>query len=148
MKITSAYLGEIEIDESKLIIFPSGIPGFSEAKQFVLLELPDNQFFHILQSIDDEKLAFIITDPYHLYQDYSFELESSTLEFLKITNRDDIAIYTIVTVNKPFVASTINLKAPIVIHMKENIAKQVVLQKENYSSRAPISQPLHEKEEK
>lgn len=69
------------------------------------------------------------------------------MEFLNIKDRNDIAIYTIVTVNKPFEKSTINLKAPIVIHMKENIAKQVVLQKEDYSSRAPISQPLHEKEE-
>lgn len=147
MKMTSTYLGEIEVDESKIIKFPSGIPGFSESKQFVLLELPDNPIFHILQSVDDTNLAFIITDPYYLYKDYTFELETSTLEFLNIKDRNDIAIYTIVTVNKPFEKSTINLKAPIVIHMKENIAKQIVLQKEDYSSRAPISQPLHEKEE-
>lgn len=53
MKMTSTYLGEIEVDESKIIKFPSGIPGFSESKQFVLLELPDNPIFHILQSADD-----------------------------------------------------------------------------------------------
>ncbi|WP_152655248.1 flagellar assembly protein FliW [Oceanobacillus sp. CFH 90083] len=148
MKMTSAYLGEIEVNESKIITFPSGIPGFSESKQFVLLEFPDNQIFHILQSVDNVKLAFIITDPYYLYQEYTFELEASTLELLKIKDRNDVAIYTIVTVNKPFAASTMNLKAPIVIHVKENLAKQVVLQKEDYSSRAPISLSLHEKEEK
>ncbi|GIO23874.1 flagellar assembly protein FliW [Oceanobacillus sp. J11TS1] len=148
MKVRSTYLGEIAIDESKIIHFPSGIPGFSESKQFVLLELPDNQIFHILQSVDDEKLAFIITDPYHFYQNYSFELEPSILEYLKIKDRNDIAVYTIVTVQKPFTASTINLKAPIIIHMKGNLAKQIVLQNEAYSSRVPISQPLREKGEK
>ncbi|GAA0337000.1 flagellar assembly protein FliW [Oceanobacillus sp. FSL W7-1293] len=148
MKMPSAYLGEIEVDESKIITFPSGIPGFSESKQFVLLEFPDNQMFHILQSADNAQLAFIITDPYYLYQDYVFELEPSTIDLLKIKDRNDVAIYTIVTVNKPFTDSTINLKAPIVIHVKENLAKQVVLQTDAYSSRTPINRPSHEKEEK
>ncbi|MFD1067694.1 flagellar assembly protein FliW [Oceanobacillus locisalsi] len=148
MKITSAYLGEIEIDTSKIITFPSGIPGFSEVRQFVLLELPDNPMFHILQSVDDASLAFIITDPYYFYQDYTFELEPSAMEVLHIEDRNDVAIYTIVTVNKPFADSTINLKAPIVIHVKENLAKQVVLQQDDYSSRASIHQPSPEKEGK
>lgn len=148
MKITSTYLGEIEIDTSKIITFPAGIPGFADAKRFVLLELPDNPVFHILQSVEDEELAFIITDPYYFYKDYSFELDKTVLETLNIKDRQDIVVYTILTAKRPFASSTINLKAPVVIHMKENLAKQVVLQTENYSSKARIDQPFHEGKEK
>lgn len=148
MKIISTYLGEIEMDTSKIITFPAGIPGFADAKRFVLLELPDNPVFHILQSVEDEELAFIITDPYYFYKDYSFELDKTVLETLNIKDRQDIVVYTILTAKQPFASSTINLKAPVVIHMKENLAKQVVLQTENYSSKARIDQPFHEGKEK
>ena len=37
MKITTRVFGEIEIDESKIIHFPSGIIGFPEMTDFVLV---------------------------------------------------------------------------------------------------------------
>ena len=37
MKITTKLFGEIEVDDDKLIVFPQGIVGFPELKDFLLI---------------------------------------------------------------------------------------------------------------
>lgn len=141
MQIESSYLGNIVIDEEKIIQFQAGLPGFAEEKEFVILEIPENQLFHILQSIHNPNLAFVITDPYQIYTSYTFELDDYTIENLQITSQEDVAVFTIMTLKESFQKSTINLKAPIVINMKKQLAKQYVLNSDEYSSQAPIQTP-------
>lgn len=146
MKITTKYLGEIEIDESKRIKFESGIPGFPEETSFILLNFPGDQLsaFQVLQSLNTPDLAFIVTNPYYFYEDYEFELEGSLVEQLGIINEEDVIVLTIVTVKSPFSNSTINLKAPLIINYKTRLGKQFILQTDQYETRAPISVPQTE----
>lgn len=141
MQIESTYLGSIVIDEDKILRFPAGLPGFAEEKEFVLLEIPENTSFHILQSVNNANLAFVITEPYHLYKEYTFELDEYIIESLQITSKDDVAVFTIMTLKEPFHKSTINLKAPIIINSKRQLAKQLVLNTDTYSSHSPIEVP-------
>ncbi|MBO8157635.1 MAG: flagellar assembly protein FliW [Bacillaceae bacterium] len=139
MKIQTFYFGEIEMDEKSVVQFPNGIPGFHEEKEFVLLDIPDNPAFQILQSVHNQQLAFVVTNPYLFYKDYEFELDESTIEQLNIGEPEDVAVYTIVTLHDPFEQSTINLQAPIVMNTKNNMAKQVVLNNTSYQTKHLIS---------
>ena len=67
MKLKTKHFGEIEIDESKIIHFPTGIIAFEEQKRFFIIDNPDENIpFSWLQSVDDPDLAFVIINPFYL----------------------------------------------------------------------------------
>ncbi len=45
MKIQTKFHGEIEIKETDIFTFESGIPGFLDEKKFTLLPLDETPFF-------------------------------------------------------------------------------------------------------
>nr|WP_100010420.1 flagellar assembly protein FliW [Lentibacillus sediminis] len=139
MHIQTKYLGELEMDASKIIQFPAGIPGFKEETAFVLLDLPDNQLFQVLQSVQTVDVAFIVLHPFDLYPDYAFDLDDTMAEILEINKREDVVVLTIVTLKNPFAASTINLKAPILINPNRRLGKQYILNQDELASKAPIT---------
>lgn len=139
MEITTKYLGKLEIDENKIIQFPNGIPGFIKETQFVILDFPDNPIFQILQSVQHENIAFILTNPYLIYRDYSFQLDEAVIDFLGIESEKDVLVSSIVTIKNPFEESTINLKAPIIINPNRMLGKQYILNDEEYPSKAAIN---------
>lgn len=139
MKLKTKYLGEVKIDDKKTLDFPNGLPGFPDETNFIMLELPNNALFQLLQSTKTSSLAFVITNPYVFYKDYELKLEEELLNLLKINKSEDVAVFVIVTLNNPFKDSTINLRAPVVINTKEMIGKQYILNDSLYSSRATLT---------
>lgn len=139
MKIHTKYLGEVEIEDSMVIHFFGGIPGFLEETEFVLLDLPDNPVFQILQSVKSVNMAFIVTNPYHIYQDYAFDLDDNVLESLQIKKENEVVVLTIVTLKKSFNASTLNLQAPLIINSSNRKGKQYILNTDDHPTKAPIA---------
>ncbi|WP_339227328.1 flagellar assembly protein FliW [Oceanobacillus sp. FSL K6-2867] len=146
MNIQTKYLGEVPIDERKIIHFPAGIPGFPTERDFVLMDLPETPIFQVLQSVQTSTVAFIVSNPHQIYPDYSIELDNNLIESLQIKNEEEVAVLSIVTLKQPFQKSTLNLKAPIVINTNHKYGKQYILSMETYSSQAPITpQPVERK---
>jgi len=143
--IQTKYIGEITIDNSELITFPTGLPGFSEEKSFVLLNLSGDSVFQVLQSATTPNLAFILTEPYHFYEDYVFELDDNVVDTLKISNEKEVVVFSIVTIQEPFSDSTLNLKAPIIVHSQSKVGKQYIIHDDVYSTKAPINGHLLKK---
>lgn len=138
LNIQTKYLGNMEIEESKIIHFPSGIPGFLDELDFVLLDIPGNPIFQFLQSLKSEELAFVVVNPYQFHKEYTIELDESTINSLEIKSEKDVLILTIVTVKEPFETSTMNLKAPIVINLEKMLGKQYILNTDEYQSKASL----------
>ncbi|GAA0484833.1 flagellar assembly protein FliW [Salinibacillus aidingensis] len=138
MKIDTLYFGEINIDQEKVITFENGLPGFQDEQEYTLLNLPDNQAFQILQSVHTRELAFVLTVPYFTYQDYEFDLDQGTVSQLEIEKPEDVTVYSIVTLHDSLKNSTLNLQAPVVINVKNNRGKQVVLTDTNYKTKHPL----------
>ncbi|MEN1967319.1 flagellar assembly protein FliW [Lentibacillus sp. N15] len=139
MNIQTKYFGEIEVEESKRIQFPAGLPGFLEETEFMLLDLPGNSVFQLLQSLKTPTTAFVVTNPHHFYKEYTVNLDDSIIEALRITNEQDVAILVIVTLASPLEQSTLNLKAPVVINVTSRYGKQYILNTTDYSSKAVIT---------
>lgn len=127
MKIETKFLGEMNIEENEVILFPNGIPGFEKIKKFVILPLEKESPFAILQSIEHIEVGFVIALPFLFNKDYEFYLSDEDKEELKIIDPEDLITYSIVTLKEPFDKSTINLQAPVVINHKLKTAKQIVL---------------------
>jgi flagellar assembly factor FliW len=126
MKLQTKFEETVEINESEILKFEQGLPGFEEEKQFVLIPMEGTPF-SILQSITTTELAFVTADPFVFFKEYDFELSPSVQEQLHIEKSPDVFVQVIVTVSEPFDKSTANLQAPIVINQKNNAGKQVVL---------------------
>jgi len=141
MAIKTKYLGEIEIDEGKIIAFEAGLPGFPEENQFVILDLPGNDILQILQSVRTPDLAFIVANPHHFYKEYEFALDAPILETLNVQDESDIVVLAIMTIEEPFHKSTINLQAPLIINSRTKRAKQYILPHDEYEMKAKISLP-------
>lgn len=139
MKLQTKYLGEIEVQAEKIINFPKGLPGFQDETEFIILDLPDNTAFQLLQSVKTSALAFVITSPYLFYQDYTLNLNDDLIELLEIKKQENVAVYNIVTLKNPFSESTLNLRAPIIINTSSLLGKQYILNDSPYSSRAAIA---------
>ena len=135
MKIQTKYHGEIEVAEDQILNFENGIPGFLDEKRFVVLPLTEDGIYHLLQSVDTAGLAFVITNPFLFFKNYEFDLEDSVIDQLGIKTPEDVQIYNILTLQDPFEKTTINLQAPVVINVKNNKAKQVILNNESYKTK-------------
>ncbi|WP_338751629.1 flagellar assembly protein FliW [Bacillus sp. FJAT-52991] len=138
MIIETKYHGQVEIQEEKIWTFTQGIPGFAEEKQFILLALPDNDVFFILQSTNTPNLGFVVTSPFAFFPDYEFQLDEVAIDALRLDQAEEAAIYTILTVQDPFEKTTANLQAPIVVNTKNNKAKQTILNDSRYETRHAI----------
>ncbi len=135
MNIQTAYMGEIEINPSEIILFEHGLPGFEQEKEFTLLSLAEESVFRVLQSTKTPELAFMITNPFLTVTDYNFELDGATIQALAIKSEQEVAVFGIVSLKETLTDSTINLKAPIVLNTSNKKAKQMILENEQYAIR-------------
>jgi flagellar assembly factor FliW len=134
MKLPTKFEESVEIDDSDIINFEQGLPGFEEEKKFVLMPIGGTPF-SILQSVTSTALAFVTANPFVFFKDYDFELSKSVQEQLQISNSNDVFVQVILTVADLFEESTANLQAPIIINKERNIGKQVVLIDSKYQTR-------------
>lgn len=141
MIIQTAYIDDVEINETDIIHFQHGLPGFEEERQFIMLPISDESIFQLLQSIKTKDLAFIVTSPFITVKDYSFNLDEATVEALQINDESEVAVLGIVTLKETLTNSTINLKAPIILNTANKQAKQVILENSNFSIHQPLNIP-------
>jgi len=146
-KIQTKYHGEVTIEDQSVIQFEEGIPSFEEEKEFVILPFGQDSPFLILQSVQSPALGFVTISPFDFFNDYSVKLSDSTIEKLKIKSEEQVAIFSILTVQDPFHNTTANLRGPVVINTKEQLGKQIVLNDEKYTTKhlivktpAPVSE--------
>ncbi|MEK3764717.1 flagellar assembly protein FliW [Solibacillus sp. FSL K6-4121] len=134
MNITTAYMGEVEVNPSQIIKFEHGLPGFEDEKEFIQLPLSKESVFQVLQSIKTAGLAFIITSPYLINADYGFELDEAVTQALDLKSDKEVAVFNIVSLKDSLENSTVNLKAPIILNIENQKAKQIILE-EDYAIR-------------
>jgi len=130
MKIITAYMGEVEINPYQIIKFEHGLPGFEDEREFIQLPLSKESAYQVLQSVKTAGLAFIITSPYMVIADYSFKLDEAVTQTLNIKSDNEVAVFVVVTLKDNLENSTVNLKAPIVLNIKTQKAKQIILEEE------------------
>lgn len=140
MTIQTKFHGNLNIDTIDQWTFPKGLPGLEDEKQFVLLPVEGNDSFQVMQSVTSANVALIVSNPFTILNDYSFEIDEPTLELLEIKSQEDLMILSVMTLKQRFESSTINLQAPLVFNIKNHKAKQMILNDANYNLRQPIGQ--------
>lgn len=138
MKFISKVHGEIEYEENNIITFNKGLLGLSELKKFILLDLKEYEPFKLLQSLEDDQIAMIVTSPYEFFEDYEIKLSEETIKNLKIDSSKQVNIITTITLNSDVEKITTNLQGPIVINTSNNIGEQIILDNPKYKVKSPL----------
>lgn len=138
MNIETKYQGKIEINEERVITFANGIPAFEEETSFVLLPFEENTPFFVLQSTKTADLAFIVVNPFQFVLNYQVELPDSTVEQLEIERQEEVATFVMLTVREPFVETTANLQAPVIINAAKQKGKQLLMSDTHYKTKHNI----------
>ena len=135
-KIKTNRFGELEIDDSRVVHFKEGIPAFEDEHEFVILPYDEDSPYYFMQSLKSPELAFILTEPFCFFPDYTIEIDDDTVKNLGIKNQEDVELYTLLTIPNGSVRyMTANLLAPIVINGENMQAKQIVMDKSNYKTK-------------
>ncbi|UZQ85473.1 flagellar assembly protein FliW [Thermoclostridium stercorarium] len=136
MQLNTKHFGVIEVDEKEILYFPSGIPGFENVRKFVLLERQeaDSPFFW-LQCVDKPDLAFVVTDPFYIKEDYYVDVDDEEIAEIEINDPENVLTLAIVTIPEDIRFMTVNLKAPVLINMKNNMGKQVIMKNDTFPVR-------------
>ena len=143
MKINTTRFGTIEIDENKIIHFVKGILGFPDDKRYALIPHREGSPFFWLQSVDTPELAFVVINPALVVSDYSFEISDEIQKELELTSSKQAEVLVIVTIrngdqdSKPKIS--VNLLGPLVINIEKRLARQVVLDPNQYPVRFDLT---------
>ena len=138
MKIETRDFGILEIEEKNIITFKQPIFGFEEFTQFVRVN-DSNMGNGIcwLQSIEQKNVCFIMLNPLEVRRDYAPVVMQDVLIMLQAVPEDDLDCWVLMVIGETFRKSTVNLKSPIIINHKTNLAVQVILE-QDYAIRQPI----------
>ncbi|SHH83402.1 flagellar assembly protein FliW [Clostridium grantii] len=136
MLIKSRFLGNLEIDESKIVTFEEGILGFEDIKEYCIVPMPEKEDFYLLQSIEDENISFIIIKPWDFFKQYEINLQEEHLQTVDIEDASQVAIYSILSLSQLDI--TANLLAPVVINADTNKGAQIVLHSSTYKTKHSI----------
>lgn len=133
--------GALEFGPENRLFLPVGLLGFAEYRHFGLAEMPQPELadFRLLQSLQDEKLSFIVT-PIKID---GGEVAREDLEdaALSVGIPVDSAAFVLIVTIRPMPEGsnvTVNLRAPLVIDVNRAVARQIVMANSSY----PIQQPI------
>ena len=145
MRINTSRFGAVELAEDDVLIFPEGLLGFADLRKFVLLDDPNDEIFAWLQSCENSGIAFPVLEPELFANGYKVELSKHDFEVLSRQEGDNLRYFTIITIPEDPTQMTANLKAPIVINVRNRNARQCVLQDNNLAIREPIFTKLQQR---
>jgi len=138
-KFITRHFGEIDFEESRVVTFPQGIPGFPEDKRFLFMsENEDEDMFFWLQSLDDGDVAVTLMEVYKVMPDYAPCVDEAELDDIRSDDDTPFVIYNIVVIPDYVRQMRVNLRAPIFINMEEGIAKQAICTNDEYPIRFMI----------
>lgn len=144
MLIKTKFLGEVEIEDKNILVFPEGILGFEESRKFILLPIPGNDIFQVLQDVECDFVSFIVTDPWRFKNDYDVEVPDEELLKINIVKKEQIGVMGIVTLSDEFEKSTLNLLAPVIVNTEHQMGRQFVLNQAGYSTKYPLFEKKEE----
>ena len=141
-KVNTTRFGSMEVEEKHVLHFPEGILGFGKLHDYFLLEEESPSLFLWLQAIKKSTIAFPLLETQIIAQNLKLELAPQDAEILKLSDMGLAKSYAIVTIPSDPSKMTANLRAPLVVNIEERLARQVILENEDYPIRYPIYQEL------
>lgn len=141
IKLMTTRFGELEVASSSVIDVFAGLIGFPQAHKFILLDYTPP--FSWLQSVEHQELAFVVVNAAEFGDNYSFELPYNDRE-LDLNPEDEVAILNVASIRPDPTMSSVNLKAPLVVNLRNRKGRQIILDDQRFPTRMPLWTPKDE----
>jgi flagellar assembly factor FliW len=128
----------LESSTEPVLRFETGLPGFPDAREFVLVRLDDAGTVFSLRSAEDAGLRFLAVPPGSFFPAYSPELPDDAVAELGLRDASEALVLLLVTCQTGLADATANLLAPVVVNARTHAAAQVVLAGSDLPLRAPL----------
>lgn len=128
MQIQTTRFGPAQIDPKSILNFKSGLLGFESLKRYAVIACDATEPIQWLQAIDDPDVSLPIINPFIIVPDYCVDVDGSELMSIGLPSEEDILMINVMVVPEDIRNTTINLCAPILINIKNNEARQIVME--------------------
>jgi flagellar assembly factor FliW len=113
--------------------------GFEENERYALQDAFGlNSPFRLLKCLDSG-IAFLVVNPYHAVEEYTFDMEDDAIRALSLTEGgiEHLAVLCIARYAKETLY--VNLRSPLLINTEKGLFMQVILPNEGYPVSAPVA---------
>jgi flagellar assembly factor FliW len=117
MQIKTNQFGVIEFEKELIFKFESGIFGFEQLKDYLMIKM-ENEVFFWLNSIEEPEISFPMIGLKMIDGNYPQEKEHEA--------------FGIVNLNTDFLKITVNLKAPVYVNQTTKSGYQTILDSNKY----------------
>jgi len=141
MKAMPAYDQSTQLklkSKDAIIHFDEGLIGFSEFKDYVLMENESLAPFRLLQSLESPHVGFLVLEAASLVRNYYELVPAREWESLGVNGKTKPLAFVIVVIGSTPQASTGNFQAPLLINYDKMMGKQVILTDSGLSVRQPL----------
>ncbi len=128
--------GPFTADESSIVGFPEGLPGFEECRRFVVLAASHLEPLQCLHAVDGPPASFLAIDPRRALGRYRCALTARDAGRLQVADPADLLWLALLAVDGDRI--TANLRAPVVINPARMVGYQVIPVNTLY----PLKHPL------
>ena len=122
--VNTNRFGLIRIESEDILHFPAGLLGMEDCRDWILLGDGQNDAVAWLQSVEKPRVALPVVSPRRFVPDYRTRIARMEIEPLEL---DDLrAAEVLLVVGRSDRGLTLNLKAPLVIHVARRLGRQVI----------------------
>src|SRR6478672_3372847 len=121
-----------------IITFPEGLPGFEDARRFVLVASASLSPFALVQGLDTGAPSFVAIDPRAVEPEFVETLDTADLAKLDARQQDALLWLALVAANGREGAATVNLRAPLVVNPKSMLGLQRIAPESPYRTDHPL----------
>ncbi|MBN1606943.1 MAG: flagellar assembly protein FliW [Polyangiaceae bacterium] len=133
--INSQRFGRIEISRDDVISFPTGIVGFPEDKEFILLRNERSDIIGWLQSVSNPALALPVVSAHCFGDEYPDVSVADAAQNAGLDGDPEQLAVLVVLAALPGQPATVNLLAPIIISADTRTGAQVILEGTRFTTR-------------
>ena len=126
-------LGLVEVAKSKVLCFVAPLLGFGPFRKYTLLPVAGARPFFSLQSLEEPQLAFPVIREDELAIEYP--LSPGDLRRVGADSRGQTTCWVVVALPNDGTPLRLNLRAPVIINEKKQLAAQIII-----SDECPIGQ--------
>ena len=141
MKAIQAYDSTTQLklkSKDAIIHFDEGLIGFSEFKDFVLMENDSLAPFRLLQSLESPQVGFLVLEATALVNNYYELVPAREWESLGVNGKTKPLAFVIVVIGSTPESSTGNFQAPLLVNYDKMVGKQIILTDSGFSVRQPL----------